>query len=221
MRNPVHDDLDISDFGEKGLMLTASGPIDLHKQDKIWRLASDHGLWSGVTQTVAGVNNLLVLFDPEKADPGELSQRILAAWDDPPEAALSPQEHVIPVRYGRTHGFDLAEVADATGFSERDYAERHAAGRYVVMTVGAYPGFGFLGGLDPALAVPRRSMPRTQVNAGSVMIGGAQTAVMTTTSPSGWNVIGQTDADLLDLSSDRPSTLRPGDIVRFTLEDCA
>lgn len=199
-------------------MLTAEGAIDLATQDKIWRLASDHGLWPGVTQTVPGVNNLLILFDPDVTTAEALTDQVLATWNAPPEAVLAPSEHIIPVRYGGETGVDLTEVAETTGLSPDDYASRHAAGQYTVMTVGAYPGFGFLGGLNPALAVPRRAAPRHGVPAGAVMIGGAQTAVMTTTSPSGWNVIGSTDARLLDLTRPNPAILRPGDRVRFVLE---
>ncbi|MEL7465956.1 MAG: 5-oxoprolinase subunit PxpB [Pseudomonadota bacterium] len=210
--------VDVSDMGERGLLLTADGPLSIAAQDRIWRLASDHGLWPGVTQTVPGVNNILVLFDPDEVSAAALTEMILETWDDPPDAATATAEHVIPVHYGGDAGFDLEEVADIAGMSPEEYAARHAAGDYVVMTLGAYPGFGYLGGLDEALAVPRRATPRSEVAAGAVMIGGAQTAVMTTTSPTGWNVIGWTDAALLDLSSDRPSKLRPGDRVRFEAE---
>ena len=209
---------DISDMGERGLVLTSTGPLDLRVQEKIWQLSKAPELWLGVTLKVAGVNNLLVLFDPEETSFEALSERVSETWSDPPEIELTPKEHVVPVRYGGAQGYDLEEVAAAAGVSVEQYIRRHTDGAYVVMTVGAYPGFGFLGGLDPALAVPRRAAPRARVEAGAVMIGGAQTAVMTTTSPSGWNVIGQTDARLLDMTRDRPSALFPGDRVRFACE---
>lgn len=210
--------VDISDMGEHGLLLTVDGPLDLAAQERVWRLASDHGLWPGVTQTVAGVNNILVLFDPDQVSAPTLAEMMLEAWRDPPEAAIAPAEHVIPVRYGGAAGFDLDEIAEIAGLTTEDYVARHAAGDYVVVTVGAYPGFGYLGGLDPVLAVPRRASPRAEVKAGAVMIGGAQTAVFTVTAPTGWNVIGHTDVELLDLARDRPSKLRPGDRVRFATE---
>ncbi len=209
---------DISDMGERGLVLTAEGPLDLNVQEKIWRLTKADELWPGVTLKVAGVNNLVVLFDPDRTTFEALADQVSQTWADPPEADIAPAEHIIPVRYGGASGYDLEEVAASVCMSTEDYVSRHAEGAYVVMTVGAYPGFGFLGGLDPALAVPRRASPRGRVEAGAVMIGGAQTAIMTTTSPSGWNVIGQTDAELLDLSRARPSTFSPGDRVRFVPE---
>ena len=73
--------------------------------------------------------------------------------------------------------------------------------------------------LDPALAIARRSTPRLAVPVGSVIVGGAQAAVMPQTSPSGWHIIGHTNVALFDPHRDEPSTLAPGDIVRFTIED--
>ncbi len=80
-------------------------------------------------------------------------------------------------------------------------------------------GFPYLSGLDPALAIARRSTPRLAVPVGSVIVGGAQAAVMPQTSPSGWHIVGRTNIALFDPHRDEPSTLAPGDIVRFTIED--
>jgi inhibitor of KinA len=81
--------------------------------------------------------------------------------------------------------------------------------------IGFAPGFPYLGGLDPAIACPRRETPRTHVPAGSVGIGGSQTGIYPVESPGGWQLIGRTDVVLFDPSSDPPGVLAPGDRVRF------
>ena len=63
--------------------------------------------------------------------------------------------------------------------------------------------------------MPRRSTPRTQVAAGSVGIGGAQTGIYPRRGPGGWQLIGRTHVTLFDPARDPPSLLAPGDRVRF------
>jgi antagonist of KipI len=73
--------------------------------------------------------------------------------------------------------------------------------------------------LPAELATPRRSRPRTQVPAGAVGIGGAQTGVYPLASPGGWNLIGRTDAGLFDARRVPAALLRAGDRVRFVPVD--
>ena len=125
----------------------------------------------------------------------------------------------MPVTYGGAGGPDLPRLAAHAGLAAAAAVELHAAPTYVVMAVGAMPGFGYLGGLDPRLAMPRRAVPRLRVEAGSVAVGGAQTAVISATSPSGWHVIGRTSVGFYDVRWERPALLSPGDRVRFVVQD--
>jgi KipI family sensor histidine kinase inhibitor len=219
MTRRIYDGFDISDMGEAGLQLQIAGPMDIESQEKIWRMARSFGDWTGVSNAIAGVNNILVLFDPDQTDADRVSRDLAAAWASPATLTLDRATFRVPVQYGGNTGKDLQEIAENTGLCAADVIRRHAAGEYVVMTVGAYPGFGFLGGLDPKLATPRRAAPRSHVKKGSVMIGGAQTAVMSVDGPSGWNIIGHTEMPFFDPTANRPSVLRPGDIVTFYEED--
>ena len=121
----------------------------------------------------------------------------------------------IPVRYGSEFGPDLDDVARACGLSPVDIIARHAAAEYRVAMLGFAPGFPYLLGLDPGLAVPRLAQPRRRVEAGSVAIGGAQTGIYPRPGPGGWRVIGRTAAQLFDPLREPPSLLQPGDRVRF------
>lgn len=119
----------------------------------------------------------------------------------------------IPVLYGGGEGPDLADVAKHAEMTEEEVISRHTAREYPVYMIGFMPGFPYLGGLDPAIACPRRSVPRTRVEGGSVGIAGTQTGVYPAPSPGGWNIIGRTPLALFD--EERLSLLCAGDRVRF------
>ena len=125
----------------------------------------------------------------------------------------------IPVVYGGAFGEDLDTAAAELGLSSVVLAERHAAATYTVAMIGFAPGFPYLSGLDPALALPRLATPRTRVPAGSVAIGGAQTGLYPRESPGGWRLIGRTPLRLFDPTRGSPSLLAPGDRVRFVAID--
>ena len=113
----------------------------------------------------------------------------------------------IPVCYDPEFEFDLDRVAEHTKLSEREVIDIHSTGEYRVACIGFVPGFPFLAGLPKKLATPRRDVPRKEIPAGSVGIGGAQ--------PGGWNLIGRTPLKLFDPTKDPPTLLCPGDRVRF------
>ena len=83
----------------------------------------------------------------------------------------------------------------------------------VVRAIGFAPGFAYLGGLPTKLHTPRLATPRTQVSAGGVGIGGAQTGVYPVQSPGGWNIVGRTPLKMFDPCRQEPAVLKPGDRV--------
>jgi KipI family sensor histidine kinase inhibitor len=125
------------------------------------------------------------------------------------------REHVIPVQYD---GPDLEDVARRTGLAVADVIARHSAPTYTVYFLGFVPGWAYLGELDPALVVPRRTEPRARVPAGSVAIAGAQTGVYPYAIPGGWHLIGRTSVGLFDPMRDPPAVFAAGDRVRFVAE---
>ncbi len=161
-------------------------------------------------------SSLLIRYDPMRCDPDalalEIDRRVKSLSGRP---LREGRLFEIPVRYGGSHGPDLAEVARVTGLSEREVVATHAGAAYDVRFVGFAPGFPYLAGLPERLHTPRRYAPRSQVPAGSVAIAGAQAGIYPIGSPGGWNVVGQTDFVLFDSRRANPATLAPGDRVRF------
>jgi KipI family sensor histidine kinase inhibitor len=178
----------------------------------------------GVIDIVPGASTVLVTFragivqrrgtaESERANTG-LVRRLLRRHREPGAipAGLAAEPVVIDTVYD---GPDLADVAALTGLQVADVIARHEAGEYQVGWLGFSPGFGYLTGLDPRLAVPRLDSPRQSVPAGSVAIAGGLAAVYPASSPGGWRLIGRTAVILWDADRDPPALLMPGQRVRF------
>lgn len=190
----------------------------------------------GVTEVVVGAGSVLVEVGPGPGADRDLVA--LARWfraggsrtrpgagaGDPPGAgpgggveagaglgAVEPMLE-IPVIYD---GPDLAQVADLVGLSVAEVVVRHLDPVYTVAFLGFAPGFAYLSGLDPALALPRLDRPRTRVPAGSVAVAGERTAVYPGPTPGGWRLLGRTDLVVFDPRRDPPTPLAPGGRVRF------
>jgi inhibitor of KinA len=120
---------------------------------------------------------------------------------------------VLPCCYSMQ--LDLERIGQSTGLTPDQIVHLHAAAEYIVYAVGFSPGFPYLGYLPEALCgVPRLEKPRIRVEAGSVGLAGRQTGVYPEARPGGWNLIGRTPLQLVDVR-DGYFPLRTGDRVRF------
>lgn len=163
--------------------------------------------------------SLAVFFDPDAVDASTVARWLDAKLADVSATSVDTPSRCIeiPVAYGGAFGEDLDACASELGMSPDALIERHAAATYTVAMIGFAPGFPYLSGLHPALALPRLDTPRTRVPAGSVAIGGAQTGLYPRESPGGWRLIGRTPIRMFDPKRTSPSLLSPGDRVRFVV----
>lgn len=168
----------------------------------------------GFVDAAPAAETVMVRYDPTCTDRLTLSQRLRAAADQATPGVEANQGPLItvPVRYD---GPDLDEIARGTGLSVAEVIRRHIAGEYVVAFCGFAPGFAYLTGLDPALRLPRRSIPRTRVPAGSVAMSDRFTSVYPSASPGGWHLLGRTTMAMWDIDHEPPGLLTPGTRVRF------
>ncbi|MCL4817967.1 MAG: 5-oxoprolinase subunit PxpB [Vicinamibacteria bacterium] len=166
----------------------------------------------GIADVVPAYASVAVALAPD-ADP-ELVHTRLAQVAAPAggREARAARTVVLPCCFD---GPDLAEWAAHAGLAAEAAVARFASATYAVALLGFQPGFPYLLGLDPSLAMPRRAAPRPAVSAGSVAIGGAQAGIYPRTSPGGWRLLGRVEAALFDPRRDPPSLLLPGDRVRF------
>ena len=129
------------------------------------------------------------------------------------EAPAPGRLHEIPCCY--EFGLDFDRIRAHTGLSRDAIIALHVGTEYTVYAIGFCPGFPYLGYLPGSLAgVPRLESPRLKVEEGSVGLTGRQTGIYTEPRPGGWNLIGQTPLQLVDVR-DEYFPLRTGDRVRF------
>jgi KipI family sensor histidine kinase inhibitor len=212
----------IETLGEDALLLRFGDAIDAGVNARVHALSQriERVRPSWLRDLVPAYASLALFVDADAFDctldplgeAGHWLQQQAFAGDD---ADIVGRSVEIPVRYGGEHGPDLAALAAHAGLGEDDVIARHCAVEYRVAMLGFSPGFPYLLGLDPLLAMPRLDTPRTRVAAGSVGIGGAQTGIYPQAGPGGWRIIGRTALALFDPLHDPPTLLAPGDRVRF------
>lgn len=208
----------VSMLGTRAMLFEAPGAFELVQQQRIWALADIVSRWPEVQEAVPGVTNLLVGWREAPLDVEVWQRELLAAWQRARPKELSGRTVEVPVVYGGDAAPDLAAVSAHAGLSGKEIIGIHSGAEYTVCAVGSAPGFGYLHGLDPRIACPRKAVPAMRVPAGAVSIGGLQTGVSVVTSPNGWNVIGRADVRMFDVERKPPALLQAGDKVRFVVE---
>jgi KipI family sensor histidine kinase inhibitor len=198
---------------------TADAATNAHVHALSARIRAQCPAW--LCDLVPAYASLGVFFDSDRIDADAAWHWLQVQCRIDIEATTTPSSRMIeiPVCYGDTHGEDLDAAATELGIPPAELIARHVATLYTVAMIGFAPGFPYLSGLDPALALPRLATPRTRVPAGSVAIGGAQTGIYPHESPGGWRLLGRTPLRLFDARRDPPSLLAPGDRVRFIAID--
>ena len=221
-------DVSIEPLGESALLIRFGDGFDAAVNARMHDAAATlHAArLPGIVDIVPAYAALALHYDPrEWHDARDLPWRnasaaVRAVFRAPPSSHTVRDAFVeIPVCYGGEFGPDLDPLAAHAKLGIDDIVARHTGATYRVAMLGFAPGFPYLSGLDPALAMPRRASPRTRVAAGSVAIGGAQTGIYPGEQPGGWQLIGRTPLVLFDATRDPPSLLLPGDRVRFRAID--
>lgn len=149
-----------------------------------------------------------VLFDGIEA--GALADA-LAGWR-PGSASVAGAFVEVAVRFD---GPDLGDVAARWGVSADEVVARLCSYELTSAFCGFAPGFAYLAGLPPELAVPRLETPRERVEPGSVALAGSWCGIYPTASPGGWRIVGHTDAVLWEADREPPALLAPGTRVRL------
>ena len=222
--------MQIEPLGEDALLLRLGNVIDPATNRRVHALAARivAAAPPWLREVVPAYASLAVFVEGTDGDAEALADArdwLFAHADAPASTAASPDAAGeaaiidIPVCYAPEYAPDLDALAAHAGLSRDAAIERHAGGDYRVAMIGFAPGFPYLLGLDPALAMPRLSTPRTRVPAGSVAIGGAQTGIYPRESPGGWHVIGRTPLTLFNAGTIPPALLLPGQRVRFRAID--
>ena len=170
---------------------------------------------SWLVDVVQAYASVAVFFDLSQIHFAEVAERLrrIEVEKPPGTTDLKGELHHIPCCY--EFAPDLERVAQQTGLSAEEVIGLHAGTEYTVYAIGFCPGFPYLGYLpSPLCGVPRLTTPRTRVEAGSVGLTGRQTGIYTEARPGGWNLVGRTPLELVNVA-DGYFPLRTGDRVQF------
>lgn len=213
-------DVQLEPLAENAWLLRFGDTIDASVNARVHAAAQRLQPCLPGVECVPAYASLLLRFDHAPSHSADAWRDLITqALADAPAHAEATRERTLPVWYGGEAGIDLVDVAAHAQLTPAQVVSRHTAATYRVAMLGFAPGFPYLLGLDPVLAMPRRSSPRTHVPAGSVAIGGLQTGIYPQALPGGWQLIGRTPVRLFDLAASSPSLLQPGDHVRFRAID--
>jgi KipI family sensor histidine kinase inhibitor len=210
-------------LGDAAVLVEFSETLDLAVNARIQQLAvaiRRRGMpW--IRDVVPALGALVLHLDPTQFSPGSSARNAAAELiRDSLDGELPDPEKLarrveVPVCYATEQAPDLAEIAAFCGLDIEEVIRIHCASPHRVLMVGFVPGHPYIGGLDPALSVPRRATPRVKVAAGSIAIANAQTVVYPFTTPGGWNIIGRTPLRVFDAAREPPAIFAPGDCVEF------
>lgn len=202
------------EFGSDISTATNARVTDL--ADRLARLRQTEALFAAVTDVVPTFRSLTVHFDPLAADAERLGARLLALGEQGGQVLREGHHWRLPVCFEPGFAPDLPRLAEAKGLTEAEVTKKLLDAVFRVYVIGFQPGFPYMGGLPPDLAMPRLASPRQRVPAHSLAVAGEMCAVYPWDSPGGWNLLGRTPVQLFDLRlAEHPSMLAVGDQVRW------
>ena len=202
--------------GECALVVEFGQTIDAAIHDRVLALDATIGAarFDGVSETVPTYRSLMIHFDPRRISMAVLIEAI-RGLDPAVEAPPAPRHLRIPVCYEPPFAEDLGAVAATLGLPEDEIVALHSGALYRVYMYGFAPGFTFLGGLPPALAIPRRPTPRPPAPPGSLLIAGGQALIASISMPTGWHQIGRTPLRVFDPKREPMVLAAIGDAISF------
>ena len=185
-----------------------------------------HARMPGITEVAPAYTTVALFYDPAGAVAAGADPKAVFEWvaariqteiaNGSIRLKRSPGSAIeIPICYDEKFALDLDEVCHHVGLTAEQVIDMHSSAEYRVSCLGFTPGFPYLSGLPSELSAPRRPVPRKQVPAGSIGIGGNQIGIYPVTSPGGWNIIGRTPIRLFSPQKNPPALLCAGDSVRF------
>ncbi len=127
----------------------------------------------------------------------------------------SPQRFRIPVVFGGEYGEDLENVGLQLSMSAEQVIDLFCSKHYQIVCIGSPVGVPLLDAPPFNKKIKRLETPRTKVPNGSIGLGGTQANIYTLDSPGGWQLIGKTPVQLINLEDSPPAPYKAGDYLEF------
>lgn len=170
----------------------------------------------GVIDLTPAYNEIMISYNPDIFTYKELLETLEDIKQNEISKVNESQKVLhIPVCYDKEFAIDIDIVASTNGISVKDVVRFHTSKEYLVYMLGFTPGFCYLGGMDDRIATPRKEVPRTLIETGSVGIAGKQTGIYPIESPGGWQIIGKTPLNLFKPESEPHFLIEPGNYLKF------
>jgi KipI family sensor histidine kinase inhibitor len=203
--------------GDSALTVEFGDAIDAGANARVLALDDrlrDAGL-RAIVETVPTYRSLTIHLDPLHLDPSAIEATVRKHAAEPISERPRARIWRVPVVYGGDFGVDLVDVARHHGLDPDAVVARHSAPEYRVVMIGFLPGYAYLDGLDPGLALSRRTSPRPTTPAGTISIGGVQALIASIAAPSGWHLLGRTPVRSFMPGREPVFLFQPGDGLRF------
>ncbi|MDJ0392824.1 carboxyltransferase domain-containing protein [Rhodococcus sp. G-MC3] len=209
--------LTVADCGDSALRVASCAATPDERWEEVRRLATALTAVTapGVHGAIATYDAALIEFDCAITTHAEVRRIVdaLATASVPEER--KPRAFEIPVVYGGEYGPDLDVVASLLGIGCDDVIALHCAEPLTMRCFGSPGGAPMLDGPAFPQPIPRLASPRPKVAAGAVAVAGRQAVVSARPAPGGWQVLGRTPLDLVDIAAQPLSPFAPGDTFRF------
>lgn len=208
-------------LGDSAILLKFDQKIDPDINQKVVSVVNSltSNPIKGVTGWIPAYCSLMVSYDPMVIHYDQLESQLEEMSSAPSGPAKAPREFNIPVCYGGEFGVDLEEVSKETSLSIKEIIDIHTSTQFRVYMLGFIPGFVYMGSIPPELNCSRKTTPRLKVPSRSVGLAGQQTGIYPTEAPGGWQIIGRTPVNIIDLSQTNPFLFEAGDSIRFNSID--
>ena len=203
------DELSYSPLGDQAVLVSAGDESSAFA----FAAAVRERRFSWAEDVVQAYTSVAVFYRPDVVDYFQAKDRLTTLDWRSHFGAATGTLHLIPCCYEL--GLDFDRITHHAGLTREQVIAIHSGTVYTVYAIGFCPGFPYLGYLPENLAgVPRLESPRLKVEAGSVGLTGRQTGIYTEERPGGWNIVGRTPLELVNVA-DGYFPIRTGDRVQF------
>ena len=211
-------DLTYRRFGEKAILIEWPKTIDENILDDIlkFKKSIENNNIKVIVDLINAYNSLCVVYNLtiENINDAILDLKSIYLSSNNNTVVQKRLWH-IPVCYDEEFAIDSNHLSAKLSLPFSEIIERHSSAVYTIYFIGFLPGFLYLGGLDSALQINRKSIPNLKIKKGSVGIGGSQTGIYPQDSPGGWHIIGNSPINFFNTEKTKPCFASPGDKLKF------
>ncbi|MCC8105380.1 MAG: 5-oxoprolinase subunit PxpB [Clostridiales bacterium] len=216
-RADIVDNVKFLTASDRAVSVVFGDEISLEVNTKVKMLAQElekHPI-EGMIEYSPAYSSLMVHYQPDVIRYRELVEELkdrIARM-----TPISEEEQIIkevPILYGGELGPDLEYCAELEKVTPEELIRRHSEPIYYVYMLGFAPGHPYMARFEDPFGFKRRSEPRVNIPARSVVVQLNLSDLIPFDQPCGWNIIGSTPLELYDASKENPFLLNAGEWVK-------